>query len=36
MTGKMNMTPSKAISMFLDFFGTVGSLAAPHQGNEGE
>ena len=30
------MTPSKAISVFLDAFGAMGSLAAPHQRNEGE
>ena len=36
MTGRPNMTPSKAISVFLDAFGAMGSLAAPHQRNEGE
>ena len=36
MTDRPNKTPSKAISVFLDAFGTVGSLAAPHQCNEGE
>ena len=29
------MTPSKAISVFLDAFGAVGSLVAPLQHNEG-
>src|SRR6185503_14180294 len=37
MTGRPNMTPSKAIiSGFLDTFSAVGSLEAPHQCNEGE
>jgi hypothetical protein len=30
------MTPSKVISVFLDAFGAVGSLAAPVQRNEGK
>jgi hypothetical protein len=31
MIGRPNMTPSKAILVFLDAFGAVGSLAAPVQ-----
>ena len=35
MIGRPIMTPSKVISVFLDAFGAVGSLAAPLQHNEG-
>jgi len=36
MIGKPSMTPNKAISVILDAFGAVGSLAAPLQHREGQ
>jgi hypothetical protein len=36
MRGRPRMTPSKAILVFLDAFGAMGSLAAPVQRNEGK